>query len=475
MARVNTNTPEGIAAASNKKPAAAPAVDTRAALAKLQSGQSLTDDEKRALGLPVAEAPADDSGATGPTGPTGPVAGKLPAGFTAGAFPKELEAFFGPASGYLGYKIDTRTDKNGKTYSQLSVATGPNSSQTFGAGFTQGPDGKYSSYSPESPSDGGVNNVDTPDQGKTYTAPDGRMFTSLEAYNAYLTQTKAEEKRRAGQSAYDILYAEFDKYGLGSLVKEVQQYIVDGLSPAEFTLKLRASKPYQERFAGNAKRIANGFRAIDEATYLGLEDAYQVIMQNYGLPENYYARGNLGVQKGFEDLIGGNVDPITLEERIIEGQKVTKGNKSIIDTAKQFFPTLTDGDFLAYVLNPKSGLEEIKRKVTAVEIGAGAAEAGLGINLERALELGTAGINKAQAKQGYAAIAGGVQRGSQLAAMLGENPYTQTVAEEEVFGLAGKTKAAEQRQKIIGLEKSEFGAKTGISSGALVRDRAGAY
>ena len=320
---------------------------------------------------------------------------------------------------------------------------------------------------------------DTPDNtpvpGQTYTAPDGRIFTSLEAYNSYLTQTKAEEKRRAGQSAYDILYNEFDKYGLGSLVKEVQQYIVDGLSPAEFTIKLRASKPYQERFAANATRIANGFKAIDEATYLELEDAYQVIMQNYGLPETYYQKGNLGTQKGFEELIGGNVDPVTLEERIIEGQKVTKGSKSIIDTAKQFFPTLTDGDFLAYVLNPKNGLEDIKRKVTAVEIGAGAAEADLGINLQRALELGTAGINKAQAKQGFAAIGTGLQRGSQLAAIYGEDPYTQTTAEEEVFGLAGKTKATREREKITGLEKATFGGQSGLSAGALVRDRAGAY
>ena len=284
-----------------------------------------------------------------------------------------------------------------------------------------------------------------------------------------------EAKRLAGKSAYDILYAEFDRYGLGSLVKEVEQYIVDGLSEAEFTIKLRQSKSYQERFAANAKRIANGFKAIDEATYLGLEDAYQSIMQNYGLPASRYEKGNLGVQKGFEELIGGNVDPVTLEERIIEGQKVTKGNKAIIDTAKQFFPTLTDGDFLNYVLDPKNGLEEIKRKVTAVEIGAGADEAGLGINLQRALELGTAGINKAQAKQGFAAIGTGLQRGSQLAAIYGEDPYTQTTAEEEVFGLAGKTKATREREKITGLEKATFSGQSGLSAGALVRDRAGAY
>jgi hypothetical protein len=284
-----------------------------------------------------------------------------------------------------------------------------------------------------------------------------------------------EAKRLAGQSAYDILYNEFDKYGMGSLVSEVQKYIVDGLSPAEFTIKLRASKPYQDRFAANAKRIANGFKAIDEATYLGLEDSYQSIMQNYGLPANYYQKGNLGVQKGFEELIGGNVDPVTLEERIIEGQKVTKGNKAIIDTAKQFYPNLTDGDFLGYVLDPKNGLEEIKRKVTAVEIGAGAAEANLGINLQRALELGTSGVNKAQAKQGFAAIGTGLQRGSELASIYGEDPYTQTTAEEEVFGLAGKTKATKQREKITGLEKATFGGQTGASSSALVRDRAGGY
>jgi hypothetical protein len=178
-----------------------------------------------------------------------------------------------------------------------------------------------------------------------YTAPDGRIFKDLNAYNAYIDKTAADEKRRKGQSAYDLLSLEFDRYGMGALIEPLKVFIQDGLSGPELTLQLRASKPYQERFAANAKRIAAGFRAIDEATYLGLEDKYQSIFQNYGLPPSYYEKGYLGVQKGFEDLIGGNVDPVTLEERIIEGQKVTKGAQSIIDTAKKFFPNLTDGDF----------------------------------------------------------------------------------------------------------------------------------
>ena len=309
----------------------------------------------------------------------------------------------------------------------------------------------------------------------TYTAPDGTIFTDLTQYNSYISRTKSEEKRRRGQSAYDYIFSEFDKYGLGSLVQEVQQYIVDGFSEAEFTLKLRESKPYQERFAANAKRIAAGFRAIDEATYLALEDSYQSIMQNYGLSPSYYSKGNLGVQKGFEKLIAGNVDPVTLEERIVEGQKVTKGSKSIIDTAKQFFPTLTDGDFLAYVLDPENALSEIKRKVTAVEIGAGAVNADLNINLERALELGTAGITKEQAERGFTTIGAGLQRGSQLASIYQQDPYTQAVAESEVFNIPGAQQARKQREKITGLERAAFSGQTGLTSGALTRDRAGGY
>jgi len=78
----------------------------------------------------------------------------IPAGFTEGPFPKELEQFFGSSDGVLGYRIETLTDSKGRTYNQLSVATGPNSSKTFGARFTQGLDGKYSVFS----SDGGGNN-----------------------------------------------------------------------------------------------------------------------------------------------------------------------------------------------------------------------------------------------------------------------------------------------------------------------------
>ena len=282
-------------------------------------------------------------------------------------------------------------------------------------------------------------------------------------------------KKATGQSAYDILYNQFNQYGLGSLVAPLKDLIIRGAGEAEMTMALRESKPYQERFAANKQRIANGFKAIDEATYLGLEDKYQSIMQNYGLPASYYTKGESGVQPGFEKFIAGNVDPVTLEERIMQGVKINQGSQTLIDTAKQFYPNLTDGDFLAYTLDPKNALSDIKRKVTAIEIGGAATQSGLQTNVARAEELGKYGVDKAMAEKGYSTIGAGLQRGSQLAAIYQEDPYTQTTAEQEIFNVPGAQEARKARQKITGLEKAAFSGQTGITSGALARDRAGGY
>jgi len=286
----------------------------------------------------------------------------------------------------------------------------------------------------------------------------------------------ADEKRRAGQSAYDLLYSQFAQYGMGTLVDPLKDFIVQGLSPTEFTLRLRDTDAYKKRFAANASRIAKGLSAIDEATYIDLEDQYQNVMRNYGLPASYYTRGDLGRQEGFEKFIANDVSAPELEDRIATAQKrVINANPEVTTALKQFYPDITNGDILAYTLDPTQGLESIKRKVTAAEIGGAALQSGLSANLARAEELGKYGVDKAAATAGYSTIGAGLQRGSQLAAIYQESPYTQTTAEQEIFNIPGAEEARKARQKITGLEKATFGGQTGITSGALARDRAGAY
>jgi hypothetical protein len=325
-----------------------------------------------------------------------------------------------------------------------------------------------------------------------YTASDGTTFTDAQAFATYQASLNlkataattaaqdaalvAEEKRRQGQSAYDLLFTQFQQYGMGALVEPLKQFIQDGISSSEFTLRLRDTDAYKKRFAANASRIAKGLSALNEAEYIGLEDQYQNIMRQYGLPASYYARGDMGRQEGFEKFLANDVSAAELEDRVMTAQsRVINANPEVTQALKQFYPGIGDGDILAYALDPEKALTDIKRKVTAAEIGGAAMQRGLGTSMARAEELGAAGVTKQQAQQGYGTIAGGLQRGSQLAAIYGENPYTQTTAESEIFNIAGSTEAEKQRKKLTSLEKATFSGQSGISSGALVRDRAGAY
>jgi hypothetical protein len=286
----------------------------------------------------------------------------------------------------------------------------------------------------------------------------------------------AERLRRAGQSAYDILLAEFSQYGLASLVEPLKSLIQSGPSSAELTLALRATDAYQKRFAANKARINAGLGALNEAEYIRLEDQYQNVMRNYGLPASYYTKDTTGRQEGFEKLIGFDVSATELEDRILTAQnRVINAAPEITTALKQFYPDITNGDILAYTLDPTKGLSEIKRKVTAAEIGGAAIGAGLGTGVTRAEQLASYGVTAESAKQGYGTIGAGLERGRQLSAIYQQPDYNQAVAEEELFNLPGQTQAGEKRKKIIGLEKATFGGQTGVTSGALSQNRAGSY
>jgi hypothetical protein len=312
----------------------------------------------------------------------------------------------------------------------------------------------------------------------TYTAPDGKIFTDLNSYNAYISQLKATTEKAARQSAYDLLFQQFDAYGLGALVTPLRGLIESGINPAEFTLKLRETDAYKKRFAANAQRINKGLRALSEAEYIGLEDQYQDVMRRYGLPDTYYTRGEMGRQEGFEKFIGGDVSPVELEDRIQTAQRrVLNAAPQIKDALTQYYGNeISNGDILAYVLDPDKAIENIKRKVTAAEIGGAASIAGLGATRARAEELGAFGVTGERARQGFTQISEFLEPTKKLGDIYrrsGMGPYTQETAEQEVFGISGAADAAKKRRKLSELETAQFSGQVGV--GALGRERAGQF
>ena len=372
-------------------------------------------------------------------------------GFTPGPFPKQFEKFFGPADpNMLGYKIVTNSDGS----QQLEVQTGPGSTSTFGAPIKVGADGTVSPFT------------------KTATTATNTATTTLKTAAQLAAEAKLAEGQADRQSAYDLLYSQFKLYGLESLVEPLKGLITSGASPSEFTIKLRDSDAYKKRFSANAQRIAKGLRSLSEAEYIQLEDQYQDVMRRYGLPDTYYAKGEMGIQEGFNKFLEGDVSPVELEDRISTAQKrVLNANPEVLASLKEFYPDISNADILAYTLDPKNAIENIKRKVTSAEIGGAAMQAGLKTGMTRAEELAAAGITKQQAQTGFQTVAEVAPRGGMLADIYKQSPYTQNTAEAEVFGLAGSVDAARQRKKLTQLETAAFSGSAG--AGAIARDRAG--
>lgn len=316
---------------------------------------------------------------------------------------------------------------------------------------------------------------------KTWTATDGTVFYDQKSYGEY--QDYISGRRADRQSAFDLLYQEFSSYGLGSLVEPLRGLIQDpSVSSSEFTIRLRGTEAYKKRFGANAKRIAKGLSAISEAEYLGLEDQYQNIMRRYGMPNKYYSKSELGVQPVFENLISSDVSSVELEDRVQTAyDRVINAAPEVKASLREFYPNITDGDILAYSLDPENALNDIKRKVTAAEIGAGAAQAGLlgktpqerAAYAARAEELARLGVTGEQARAGFQTVAAVAPRARQLSAIYGEDPLTQLEVESEVFGTTGAVEARKKRERLVGREQAAFSGSAGTTQGALARERAG--
>lgn len=300
-----------------------------------------------------------------------------------------------------------------------------------------------------------------------FSAPTGQGGTT--------TKTSTTGK---GTSAFDKFRDILRQYGMESLADDIVKYKEEGLPTDELFIKLRTeSGAYKRRFAANEQRLAKGLRALSEAEYLAKEDAYQDVMRRYGLPETYYTKGELGRQEGFEKLIAGDVSAAELEDRIgIAQNRLNNAPPEVMRLLSDYYgDIISKGDALAYVLDPKNAIDYIKRKVTAAEIGAGAAQAGLKTDVQRAEELARFGVTGERARTGFQTVAETLPRGAQLASIYKEEPYTQAEAESEVFKTTGAVEAKKKRERLVGREIASFSGSAGTTQGALSRERAGQF
>lgn len=356
--------------------------------------------------------------------------------------------------------------------------------------------------------------------GQTINVPTGSTFTNPPVTSGTSTSGMTRDER----DAFALVRYTFQQYGLDELVPAIEGMMKNDVGPREAEVRLKTDpeynyekdatgkfdynkpKGYAKRFAGNTARTKAGLNALSESEYLSIEDSYSQILRSYGQQGLFGADATTKRAKAAE-LIGSDISPVELKDRVeLAVNRVQNADPNIKRAFASYYPGLQDADLVSFLLNPKENLATLTEKVKASEVAGAAAEFGFGpgaptaaqmaqINalptefqrknaleglqlgyaqefVKRAEEFAKYGVDLQTARQGYAAIAGGLEQGQKIAARYG-GQYTLGEAEQEVF--KGNVEAQRKRKRFASLERAAFGGQTGVTSGSLGKKGSGAF
>ena len=265
------------------------------------------------------------------------------------------------------------------------------------------------------------------------------------------------------KSAQQEFLAALTELGLGDLYDTVNKMITEDKTVATIKLELPKTDAYKQRFPG-MEALRKAGRAINEATYISNERGYLQTLRAYGLDEAV-----LGSRTELGKYIANEVSPREFEERVNIAATRVKENPDVLNAFKTYYPEADQGGVIAYLLNPKAGMDIIRKQIRTSEIGAAATRAGFAQNLVNAEFAGT--LIGAVGETGFAQISNEFQRARQLAntqrrlAQIEGQQYTDLEAIGAVVGDdVTKALASERR---AARETARFSGGAGISGASL--------
>lgn len=269
-------------------------------------------------------------------------------------------------------------------------------------------------------------------------------------------------------NAFEMLRSLLRQWGLASLEGDVRDMLTAGDTEDVIPIKLRETKAYKERFAGNAARTKNGYAALSEAEYLATEDRLQTVIRRYVGSGTYDTKANL------EKWISSDVSPQELNDRMVIYQEAYQrwGQMERDAWANQGF---TPADAIKALMDPKVDENTLKRNAQIYSLGAASVQA---YRDDRALDrtrldrMASAGVSADEALRGYREVAGREQREGFLARIYGEQ---LTREEQEDAALLGDQQAEQKRRRVIRSEQGKFDENYMGGQAQAARSVAGSY
>lgn len=253
------------------------------------------------------------------------------------------------------------------------------------------------------------------------------------------------------------------------LVAELSQFIdrevTSGRSFEEINLNIRQTNAWKQRFAGNEALRAAGLPELSVDEYLRAEKTYDEVLKRSGLT-------GLATRNNFSQLIGGNVSPVELADRVVGVYDRIRYADDALSQELQALKTsagLSDADLAESLLLGKEGTDVLKRKISMAEISSEATRRGITSSLG-AEELLNLGVDRQTAAKGFETVQQAAQPLASLANIYGVSTEgLQSELEKEQFtGLE-----SQRRKQLTNQELRAFSGQSGTANISLERQNRG--
>ena len=448
-------------------------VDLRPTLSKLTGGQTLSDDEKRALGLlpPVTStAGANTVVNTSEVPVTTKKEQQLPQGFSTGAWGADLAAIFGEApANIMGWKLTPVVGKDGKTYSQLSVsekgAYGDATSgySTYGAYITKDASGKWvpadMSFAAGAAGNGSNTNITSTGStaGTTSTGP--TLAKDIFKGTLALLFGQAE----ANKPWMDELYTVVSKFYKGGATAEESfnlaiQDVRNNPNMQEFTKRFKGIYALQDlRQQGKPVTVPT------IAEYFATQTKMADLLKSTGL-------GEIATEDFLGDVIGKGVSATEFGTRITNiFDRIDLAPQEMKDTLARYYPTLDRIQLAKALALGEKGSVQLQKDLSTYEVLAAAEEQGIGalgagaiaggLTEERAASLAAGGETFQSALGKFKTVAQLREPAAKLSAIYGMEPMTQADIENIIFKQSAQETMA--LENLVKAEEAMFSGRAG--------------
>jgi LysM repeat protein len=278
-------------------------------------------------------------------------------------------------------------------------------------------------------------------------------------FDAAAATQKANQQAQV-TTALEDFKANLKLAGLDTLADVIDGYIKQDMTASQIKINLVGTQAYKDRFPGMAD-LAKAGRAVNEATYISMEKGMTSILKAYGLDDKIF-----GTTEKLGTVIANQVSVAEYEQRVAMASDKVKKNSDVLASLNEFYGVDITGA-ISYLLDPKLGMDIVKKQIRASEIGAAAdmykfdldkAAAESYINVS-----GTTDLNSLKESFGRARILADTQ--SRLAGIEGDKSYNELQAVAVTLGNDQQRMLESQRRALR--EQARFAGQSGISSASL--------